>query len=280
MLDSLNPVVIRELMSNIYDYGRVDRPALVVRNGRNNDIDTGGDNREALAPIAADWTPPSTAIVGVLDGNSTDDTAMGSGATSVFVWGLDANWLPQTYTADTQGTTAFNMDTINGSFGYADRGQTWIRHYDLWTLAGTNVAEIYTQLNSQLQTAIFPGSGFSNQAMFSIPAGMIGLVFDVWANKMNGDTGNFEMYLLARELGGPWHELASMGLIQGTGATGGNSHIVLPGGPIIERLPPKSDVQLVGEAATSNNDVAGGFKVLLLPESNSDLWLKRYNIAT
>jgi hypothetical protein len=116
------------------------------------------------------WLQTATTLEAI----STDanDTAAGTGAQTILVTGLDANWAEVTATIAMNGTSASTATT-----------QTFIRVNKVevvtcGTYTGTNVGDITVRVSSAgaIQSFIEAGEGKDSNTHFTIPAGKTGYI--------------------------------------------------------------------------------------------------------
>ena len=175
--------------------------------------------------------------------DSANDTAAGSGARSVKITGLDANWDPLTETVDLNGTTPVNttnsflrVNTIEVATAGSGR---------------TNDGEILAQNNAEDNTLAYiePGEGESHNGLYSIPAGKTGYVVQWHGFEQSNQES--EIYL-AITLEGEVTKLRRGALLASD-----QFHMSLQL-PLV--LPPKTDIELLARTVSGGGDVMAGFE--------------------
>lgn len=133
-----------------------------------------GTVNTAYEPIwdgAAAYTfPTGPETVRVAAGGDANDTAAGSGARTIYVQGLDENWIEQT-----------EEITLAGASASAATTTTFNRVYRAWvntcgTYSGTNADDIVIENTTSTQTLaqISAGQGQTLMAIYTIPCGYTG----------------------------------------------------------------------------------------------------------
>ncbi len=238
--------------------GRVSKP--IDTFGRNQDIDT-GSVPEDVWNVGGLWVPPTQARVHEVVSDNVNDTVAGSGARTIMLEGLDANWDAITEIIAMNGTTP--VITQNS---FVRINSATILTAGL-SLENAGQIDITAQVDSTISARINPTAGKSEMAIRTIPAGKIGILSErpwISMNKQGGTSGAmidicFRSRPYADNPEMPWRNLGSVAL-----SVEGTSIAYLPFS-IYETVPEKTDLALRCTSVTDNNmDVSGGFQILLV----------------
>lgn len=236
--------------------GQVGGHRMVLRAGLNQDIDTGAD--ESLWDQGGLYVDPAAASVMKVSSSSTNDAAAGTGARTVLVQGLDANYVEIQEVVALNGQTAVN--TVN----------SYLRVFGVTGLTagsgGTNAGDLY--MGTGTVTAGVPanvfskapgGFGQSQGAHWTVPAGYTAYLVDIigscTASAVNQNT---LLSIRARPLGGMY-------------LRGG--HLVVSGaiaylGSVIPRgFPEKTDIDAIATTTDTGVKAAASLRFLLVQNS-------------
>jgi len=170
-----------------YDYaleiakGDIPGHSLITKFGHNADVDTGAS--EDLWGPGGIYVPPTQARVHDLVSTSANDTAAGSGATSVMVYGVNSDYNRIT-----------EVVTMNG-LGNAPTKNAYLHIHLMQVNAagadGTNVGDITAtaQTDATVTCDIDAGEGQSASSIYLVPAGYTAYVMRLRA-RMNNSTAN------------------------------------------------------------------------------------------
>jgi len=147
--------------------GQVSGRSAVNKFGVNPDVDTTSDPEDIWGGATALWVPPTTARTHQIASTSTADDGdpAGTGAHSITITGLDANFAVQSEEIELNGTT--DVPTAN----------TYTRIYRMFITAagsgGTNAGTITAtaDTDSTVTAQITIGVGQTGMAIFSVPDG-------------------------------------------------------------------------------------------------------------
>lgn len=235
------------------DYINVSRTLIpgasrIQRTGYNPGVGTGETTiwNETTTPVAY----PASAATLTVSSSSANDTAAGTGARTVTLQGLDANYLVISETITLTGQTA-----VTSTLSY-------LRIGPLVTLTagsgGKNAGVIYAgtgTVTAGVPATIYSsmGVGFneSHQSFYTVPAGCTGYLLDVSATS---DTAGVQILLYTRALGGLF--MARRVNQIGTGGFARTNLLPLP-------LPAKSDIEYRALVATGTAKVSGQLEILL-----------------
>jgi hypothetical protein len=219
-----------------------------------------GTTAETIWLQGAAYTWPAAAATLEVTSSSTDDDGdpAGTGALTVTLQGLDANYdeIEETVTMD--GQTAV---TTTASF---------LRCHRMFVATAgsglTNAGTIYAANSSGTHTAGVPGDltlvystigiaeGQTLQAFYTIPAGYTAYVTNVSAGSQDG-TNATTMSFRQRPVGGAFRTAEKFIVFKGSFD---RPHEI----PL--SFAEKTDLELLGTAANSTTDVAGNFDLILV----------------
>ena len=216
-----------------------------------------GTSAETIWLQGGAYTWPSAAAK--LDITSTDvnddNTTPSTGALTVRLEGLDANYDELNETVEMDGQVAVVTD---GSF---------LRLHRMYVLTAgsslTNEGIIYASTGTQttgtpdvattIRSTIGAGEGQTLQSFYTVPAGKTAYLLAVNAGSVDG-TNATTMTLRTRSQGGAWRTKEKFITFKTTVTM---SHQL----PLI--IPEKTDIELLGAAAAATTDVAGSFDLVL-----------------
>lgn len=137
--------------------------------GNNPDIDT-TTYPEDIWPVGGFYPWPTAATLLQIVSTSTSDTPTGTGAATILITGLDANYVAQTETITLNGTTPVvstkQFLRVNGALVMSKGTGT--------TAYATNVGDIDIKNNTtptDILARIQAGSGISRSSVYTVPAG-------------------------------------------------------------------------------------------------------------
>lgn len=200
---------------------------------------------------------PTTAQAMEVSSSSSSDSAAGTGARTVILYGLDENWEEQSETVTLNGTTPVAL------------ANTYIRMFRGVVLtAGTaseNLGDIEVEASVGGETAIFitAGDGQTQQAIYTIPAGKTGLFVKGYVamsnDNKNGEDAGFKWLMkLNNGLNGAWQTKGQIGLVN-IGTSNWQYEYGIPAGMI----PEKTDIRIRCYKASATIEAEGGFDLLL-----------------
>jgi hypothetical protein len=130
--------------------------------------------------------PTTAQTLRVKAGGNANDTAAGSGARTVTIYGLDGNLAQINETV-----------TLAGALASAATTATFFRVYRAFvttcgTYGGNNTGniDIENTTSSQVLARIAAGLGQTQMAVYTIPAGYTGYMRQMWANISDGNTAD------------------------------------------------------------------------------------------
>lgn len=231
--------------------GEVTGHTLMLKFGRNTDVDTGAaeDVWEGGGLYTFDTTAQSLEIIS--SAAADDGSPGGTGARTITVRGLDANYAEQVETVTLNGTTAV---ALSG---------TWLRvHRCQVATAGSSEANEGT-LTVRLAGAgasrlvVGPLNGQTLMAVYTIPAGKTGYVVQYYISGNASPTApTMDVSLWTRSSGGVRNLKHQQAL------TAGQEMRYVFGSPF--QITEKTDVWLRAQSSVNNSDVCGGFDIVLV----------------
>jgi hypothetical protein len=215
---------------------------------------TVGATYETVWSESTVYSYPSSASVMEISSSSTSDTAAGTGARTVTIYGLDANYNQINETVTLNGTAAVNttlsylrvlhlLVNTAGSGGAA-AGSIYAGTGALTAGKPANVYGVYT------------ADGGATAAIYTVPAGYTGYIFDFLASAGCTTANAYSnIGLFARPLGGVFDNT-----IQGRCGSGGAFTIPL-NFPLA--FTEKTDIE-IRASATSASNVTGNFSIVII----------------
>lgn len=207
---------------------------------------------------------PTSGVTLDVKSSDANDADADTGARTVIIYGLDANWEEQT------------SDTIilNGLTEVAIPG-TWIRISRLVVVTAgstkTNEGNITVQCvgavgglaDNTIGIHVGAGDGQTQQAIYTIPAGKEGYFIKGYVgmadDDKNGEVSEFQYLMRPNTNGdGAWAVKGEMGIVN-IGAGHWQYEYGVPAGPV----PEKTDIRIRVSNTTATVGVVGGFDLIL-----------------
>lgn len=215
--------------------------------GKNADIDIG---TEDVWAGGGTWVAPTTARVHNIVSSDANDTAAGTGARTVTIYGLDANYVLASETV-----------TMNGVGAVATSGSYTIIHRMLVATAGsggTNAGTITAtaQTDATVTITIVIGKGQSQLGVYQVPASKTAYILNYYGSIYGGTSLDLELFI--KPFGGVFNLKHTLGLTVGGNSSQDYSFIV----PM--QVTEKSIIKLTGTATANNTVVSGGFDLILI----------------
>ena len=227
--------------------------------GRTPDMD-GADANEDVWDGTGAYTFPAAAAATLISSSSTDDDGTptaGTGALTVRVFGLDANWLEviQDVTLNGQAGVSIPTPLIRVYRAYVlTVGTGGVNAGDIWIGTGTITAGV----PAVKYAGILTGLGQTLMAIYSISNARSGANITRWYASCGAVSASFaEAALQVREFGGAWRTRRMAGI-----AEGGGLDETLTNGITIGA---KSDIRVrIVTNGVNNTALQGGFDLELL----------------
>ncbi|MCA9339275.1 MAG: hypothetical protein KDA17_00015 [Candidatus Saccharibacteria bacterium] len=216
--------------------------------GYNGDVDSAA--AEDVWSQGGSFAAPTTARVHAVVSGSANDAAAGTGARTVTIHGLDANWEEASETVTLTGTTPVNTTgsyVMINKMVVATAGSGGVAAGAITATAATD---------STVTCAIEAAQNQSRQAIFAIPAGYTGVIQTVSGGCTVADASAVELSLTVKEFGGVFREVA---LIPSVLAAGKEKKF----NPGI-KVPAKSIVKLRAKANADDTTFYAGFEGLYI----------------
>lgn len=221
--------------------------------GRNSEVTTGTDP-EDVWDAGGLWVAPTTARLHDIASTDTTDDAAGTGARTVQVYGLDANYVLQNEIVSMDGvsnvatastyTRIFRMVVRSAGGGAANAG-------DISATAQTD-GTVTAQINV--------GNNQTLMAVYTIPAATTGYILQ-WngtINKSGGNAGAVDLTLRVRPFGEVWQVKWYHGLM-----TTGSSHFDSEYRTPLE-IAPRSDILVRIDGVTATVDIGSSFDIAMV----------------
>jgi hypothetical protein len=249
---NIRPLVHTDVVGNVFfaiSRGLISGQTTSFTSGRNSDIDSGTEDLIAQGGV---YVPPTTDRIHNIAGG-VNDTAIGTGARTVLVMGLNASFAEVTETVIMNGTT--NVATVN-SYVFISR-LVVLTAGSVQTNDGVITAT--AQTDGTISARIDVGFGQSSLCVHQVPAGKTAYMFKVYGSMNVGTTGaTADIHLMTKAFGGAWIKRGSIGLsIDATSY--GERTFILPL-PITE----KTLIKLQADSDIANCDISGGFDLVLV----------------
>jgi hypothetical protein len=223
----------------------------MLKFGRNVDADTGDDVWDGSAAYPFPAAAAETTIVS----DSADDAAAGTGARTVTVYGLDANYLEITETVTLNGLTPV---TLTKQYLRLHRGFVATAGS-----GGVNAGNLQLKHSSIVITQISAGYGQTLMSIYTLPADVYGWLAS-WRGSSDGSVA-VKLALQTRPYGGAWNTKDVL-LFDATGNSLAQIDFA-----IWQRFAPKTDFRVRVITGGNGVDVAAQFDLAL----NRGLYLPR-----
>jgi len=238
--------------------GQIYNHTHVHKYGFNATVSTGDDT---IWLQEGDYTWSSAASTLSITSSSTDDDGdpVGSGALTVTVEGLDANYNEISETVTMNGTTVVNttalflrthrMYVATAGTGLTNAGVIYAADTgDTYTTPGVpNTA-------TGIRSTIGAGEGQTLQAFYTVPAGYTAYLIQVAAGSVNG-TNATTMTLRTRAEGGAFRTKDKFIVFK---------DMLTLQYPVPIEIAEKTDIEMKGASALSTTDVAANFDLILV----------------
>lgn len=189
------------------------------------------------------WIPPTTATQMTVVSSSALDTENGTGARTIVVAGLDANYAEISETIIMSGLTPVTTT----------RSYLRIQRMTVITAGsnGSNAGNI-TISSATLQGSITAAYGQSTFSVYTVPAGKIAYLHSLHLSSSKSTDGRFTLRTRA----------AGVSRVRHSALLTGESYDVEFTYPTV--IPEKTDIELRAIANTGNGTVAGSYDLLLI----------------
>jgi hypothetical protein len=203
----------------------------------------------------------AAATVSVTSSSTDDDSTPtpGTGALTVVLEGLDANYVEQSETIILNGTTVVNST------------KTYLRLHRMYVATAgtglTNAGVIYAATSgdtyttpgvpntaTKIMSTIAAGEGQTLQAFYTVPAGYTAYLTDIMGGSVDGNNAT-TLDVRKREFGGAFRTRHKFVVFKSTVQLHYNIPLVLP---------EKTDLEMRGTSAAGTPDVDSSFNLLLV----------------
>ncbi len=230
--------------------GRIQNMQTVNKFGRNADVDIG---TEDVWGGGGTWVGPTAARVHAVVSSSAADTSAGTGARTVTVYGLDANYAALQETVTMNGVTPVNTS-----------GSYIMIHRMLVATAGTGgvnagIITATAATDATITITIQANVGQSQLGIYMVPAGYTAYCYRFGGNIGGAANARISVELMAKPFGGAWNMKASIDL-----QVGGSTADDRVFDPPLSVVGEKGLVKARATADTNNTTVNGHFDLVLV----------------
>lgn len=210
--------------------------------GANLDVDAAD---EILGDMGGVYPYPTTAQTLKISSDSAEDAVGGDGTATVYIWGLDDNYIEINETKTLEGASV------------VDSANQYLRLFGVRAVTpgsgsttDSNVGTITIQDSTETDTLglILPGKGRTRMALWTVPAGKEVLLCQVWGTATG--TKLVHLHLHVRRFGESWVEELHFSLLDEP------NNIVFTTGFYCDE---KSDLELRTHSTATNAIMDGGF---------------------
>jgi len=232
--------------------GIVPGMSVVHKFGRNTDIDSGA--AEDIWDGGGIYVYPTVARIHDLASTSGSDTAAGTGARTVEVFGLDASFNEVSETKTLLGATL--VPTTNS---YTRMFRIIVRSGGS---GGANVGTITAtaQVDGTISAQIDPLNNQTLMALYTVPAAKTAYMVMIYHGLLRQTAAGVDISMFVRPPG----EVFQLKVSQGSntqGTTYSRHDIVVP-----QAFAAQTDIKMRGDASSNNSDVFGGFDLVLVDD--------------
>lgn len=234
--------------------GSTGNRRFVNRSGINLDIDTGAT--ESIWSHDGLWTPQAAALAPTVSSSSAADTAAGTGARTVLVMGLDANFTEQQEIVTLNGTTAvatvnqylrlLNLVVLTAGSGTTQAGDIYV---------GTGVVTAGVPATVYLKAPI--GYNASQSSFYTVPAGWTAYLVYITGSAIASATNQRTLFAL-RERAPASNVWMRGGSVVAT-AQAFSLNITFP-----RRFPEKTDIDAIADTTDTNVVATAVLRYLLI----------------
>ena len=234
--------------------GKIRGASLVVRSGQNAAI---GTTPETFWVQGSIYTWNTAAVLDITSTDVDDDGApVDTGARTIVIEGLDANYAEVSETVIMNGQTAVLTDEsylrVNRMY-VATAGATGWNEGIIYASTGAQTTGTPNDLTT-IRATIALGEGESRAALYTVPAGKVAYVTSVIA-ATSEVTDNLLVTLRSRSgPSAPWLTKDAFVILSNT--------IQIPHDPPLV-FPAQTDIELIGDAVANTVDAYGSFSIVL-----------------
>ena len=220
----------------------------------NADVGTSFEDLWASGGVLSQLTSAETLNIA---SNSTEDDVGQTGATEIYIEGVDGSYATVSETVTMDGTS--NVLTSNSYLRVQRMRVTGA------STAETNVGHITATASTAatVQGCIAPGDGQSTKSQYTVPAGYTGIITDVWISASKGD--NAQADLQVKPFGEAWQLKSRLYLYESQ-----TEHSFDAGVGIL--IPEKSDIRIQAKALSGGTSaLAGSYSIILIDNTEYEL---------
>lgn len=225
--------------------------------GRNPDIDT-ASGFEVIWNGGGSYTgfDATGAEIVTVSGGANDVATTGTGAWTVQIWGLDANYAEQTEVISLNGVTL--VDSVN-SYIRMHRMRVTTAGSLGWNDAAITCAQ---KVTTAVVFAVLPAQYNSTMiAAYTIPAGKTGYITNWFAGLSGRNNADCQVRLRKRPFGAAFQVTEEIS-VKGTSTSIFTRNYATPKGPLSE----KADIFIESDTDTNNTGVAAGWDMILVED--------------
>lgn len=184
-------------------------PGVITINkfGRNPDVDTGTEDIWAVGGL---FVPPTAARVHAVVSASANDTAAGTGARTLSINGLDANYADQTETITMNGVTP-----VNTAKSYIIIHRAYVATAGSGAVNAGNITAV-AAVDGTTSFRIVATKGQTQLGFYLVPAGYTAYLTRYRASLNAGATANVDIELFATPFGGAFNLKGTLTLTGGS----------------------------------------------------------------
>lgn len=218
--------------------------------GNNPDIDA--NVYEDIWDAGGTYVFPTEARIHDITSTDTNDTSGGTGARTINIQGLDANYNEIEEDVTLNGTT--NVPTT----------KSFLRIHRMKVTSAGSGGEAVGNITATAQTDATVSAQITNRrnqtlmAIYTVPAGKTGYITNIFSSVGRKATTALEVELYVR----PFGEVFQIKMLL-SGHSQGSSHIQHMNNPYI-KITEKSDIKLKATVTTNNSNISGGFDIILI----------------
>lgn len=236
--------------------GNVAKHSIITKFGHNMDVDTGAD--EDVWNQGGTYVAPTTARVHNIASTDANDTAAGTGARRVLIFGINGSYARTTETVSLNGTS--NVATVNSYLHI---------HLIQVSVSGSgnvNAGKITAtaQVDGTVTCSVEIGLGQSESSIFLMPAAHKGYIMRLRA-RMNNSTASSSatVSLFTYPFGAAWQLKTKLGVNNSGSSFVENDYT--DSTPFI--IPEKTWIKLrAGSASNNNTAIDGEYDLILVQD--------------
>jgi hypothetical protein len=219
--------------------------------GRNPNQNISSEDVWGNGAVQATWVPPTAARLHDISSSDANDNATGNGAHTIFIEGLDDDYVVQSEVVVLNG-----LSNVATTLLYRMINKMYVLTAGS---SGSNVGAIKAtaQTDGTVTSMILANVGQAQQAIYQVPADNQGYIYNLNASVQANTGANISIELLVQEFGAPFNQIYRV--YMGVGP-------ILPqiDFPIPIRVEEKAIIKVRANSNGNNSDISVGFTVLNL----------------